>query len=399
MVKLFISLLIVVILVLLGVLFVQNDAGYVQIKYADFSVETSLAFGIAVVVVGGLLIQVVLRILLAIWRLPATLARQSEQRRKEKSHKLLNLGLIDLAEGRFEKSEINLLKLIDFAESPLINYLAAARAAQQLNKFDQRDNYLKLAHDANPQAEIAIGVTQAELQLASSQSERALATLTHLRTLAPKHDYVLKLLTKVYLRMHEWSLLCELLPDVQKKKLYKDEKLQELEMQTYTGCLDDAALKDDGSLLKVWSNIPKAYQTHSTLMLHYIDLAKRHSIESKQIEQLVVKSINQKWDISLLDYYGRLEVEDTTAQLAIAEKWLQEYGSSDILLLALGRICIRLKLWGKAQSYIEASIGIRATSESCMELANLLSREELNETEKACEYYRQGLELSLQGHK
>ena len=396
MVKFFISLLIVAILVLLAVLFVQDDPGFVLIKYADFSLETSLAFGIVAVVAGGLFIQIVLRILLAIWRLPVTLAKGSEHRRLEKSRKLLNLGLIDLAEGRFKQAETNLLKLIEFAENPLINYLAAARAAQQLSKFDQRDNYLKLAHDVRPEAAIAIGVTQAELQLASSQSERALATLMHLRTLAPRHDYVLKLLAKVYIRIQEWSLLFELLPEIRKKKLFKDEQLNELELKTYTGCLDEAAVKEDDSLDRAWSRIPKVNQAQAALILHYIGLVNRYSRNSKLIEQIVVKSINQQWNTDLLDYYGRLAVDDSSSQLNIAEKWLQDYGTSDVLLLALGRICIRLKLWGKAQNYLEASIGVRANADSCLELANLLNKEALHEPIKACKYYRQGLELCLQ---
>ena len=395
MVKLFISLLILIIAVLLAVLLVQEDAGFVLIKYADFSIETSLAFGIVAVVAGGLLIQLFLRFLLVIWRLPNTLAKRAEQRRFEKSRKLLNIGLIDLAEGRFEQAERNLLKFIDFAENPLINYLAAARAAQQLSKYDQRDNYLKSAHDVRPDAAIAIGVTQAELQLASSQTERALATLTHLHTLTPRHDYVLKLLTKVYFRIEEWSSLCELLPEVRKKKLFKDERLQQLELKAFTGCLDEAAVKEDDSLDKSWAKIPKNYQTQADLILHYIDLVKRYSRNSKLIEQIVVKSINQQWNSQLIDYYGQLQVEDSTAQLTITEKWLQDYGSSDALLLALGRICIRLKLWGKAQSYLEASIGIRSNAHSCLELANLLDSEELNEPEKASKYYRDGLELCL----
>lgn len=393
MVKLIISLLVLVIAVLLAVLFVQNDAGFVLIKYADFSLETSLAFGIVAVVVGGLLIQLVLRFLLAIWRLPATLAKQSEHRRFEKSRKLLNQGLIDLAEGRFEQAETNLVKLIDFAENPLINYLAAARAAQHLSKFDQRDNYLKAAHDVKPEAEIAIGVTQAELQLVSKQTERALASLTHLRTVAPKHDYVLKLLARVYFEIQEWSLLSELLPEVRKKKLFKDEKLKELEIKAFTGCLDEAVEREEVLLDKAWSKIPKTNQAQVDLILHYIELVNRYHLDSKLIEQIMVKSINKQWNTELVDYYGRLALEDSTSQLATAEKWLQDYGTSDILLLALGRICIRLKLWGKAQNYLEASIGIRPSAESCLELADLLNREELNDPETACRYYRDGLAL------
>ena len=131
MVKLIIGLLILVIAVLGAVLLVKDDPGFVLIKYGDFSLETSLAFGIVAIVVAGVLIQLVLRIFLSIWRLPQSLGKSAAQRRIEKSRKFLNQGLIDLAEGRFAQAETALLKLIEHADNPLLNYLAAARAAQR----------------------------------------------------------------------------------------------------------------------------------------------------------------------------------------------------------------------------------------------------------------------------
>lgn len=396
MVKLIIGLLVLVIAALAAVLLVKDDPGFVLIKYADFSLETSLSFGIVAIIVVGVVIQIILKMLLGVLRLPRSMGRNAANRRVEKSRKLLNQGLIDLAEGRFSQSETALLKLIDYTENPLINYLAAARAAQQQGKYDERDDYIKAAHDIKPDAEIAISVTQAELQLASSQTERALATLTHLRTVAPKHDYILKLLTKVYDQIEEWPQLCELLPEVRKKKLFKQEPLAIIEFKAYSGCLKSAALSDADSLEKAWSKLPKACQTDAEYILYYIGLITRYQHESKHVEQIIVKSLNQQWDPKLIGYYGQLSVQDSSAQLGIAENWLQDYGSSDVLLLALGRICIRLKLWGKAQSYLEASIGIKSTPESCLELANLLSREELKEPEKACKYFQQGLNDSLE---
>lgn len=395
MIKLIIGLLFLIILVLLAVLVVQKDPGFMLIQYGDFSLETSLAFGIVILVAAGVVLQIILRIGFSFIRLPRSMRARKQRRRTEKARRLLNQGLIDLAEGRFSQSETTLVKLIDYAETPLINYLAAARAAQQLGRYDQRDNYLKSAHDANPEAEVAIGVTQAELQLTAQQSERALATLTHLRTIVPKHDYILKLLGRVYFQIEDWSRLCELLPEIRKKQLFNDDKLSEFETRAYVGCLNQAVITEGDSLDKVWSRIPKTHQTGADLLLRYIELAEMHAEDTRQVEQLLVKSINQQWDPRLVDFYGRLKVDDTSAQLAVAEKWLQEYGNSDLLLLALGRICIRLKLWGKAQNYLEASIGIKPQAQACLELAELLEREELDQRDKACQYYQQGLKLSL----
>jgi HemY protein len=395
MVKFIFGLLFIVIIVLLAVLFVKDDPGFVLIKYADFSLETSLAFGVVAVAVAGLVIQILFRILLAFLHLPRTMGKSARNRRMEKSRRMLNQGLIDLAEGRFQQSEANLVKMIEHTENPLINYLAAARAAQQLERYDERDDYLKKAHEASPDADVAIGVTQAELQLASGQTERALATLNHLRTAAPKHDYVLKLLAKVYFQIEEWSQLCDLIPEVRRKKLFPEEKLTTYEFKAFNGYLETAAKKDQGGLDKAWSKLPRALQTNSAMILRYIDLVNKYEHDTRQVQQIIVKAISQQWDNQLVNYYGQLKVEDTSSQLATAEKWLKEYGSNDALLLALGRICIRLKLWGKAQSYLEASIGSRASSESCLELANLFNRNELKEPAKACVLYKRGLELSF----
>jgi HemY protein len=397
MLKYLMWLALLVIVVLAAVLLLRDDPGFLLLRYGDWSMETSLVVGVIAVIIGGLLIRLLLKLLLWLWRLPRLMKQRRLRRRQERARRLTNQGLRDLAEGRFYASEQSLLKLIDAVENPLINYLAAARAAQQQGKYDQCDDYLKSAHEADPDAEIAIGVTQAELQLSAAQTERALATLTHLRNIAPKHDYVLKLLARVYFRLEEWQKLCDLLPEVRKKQLFRGDKLEDIERKAYTGCLNEAARLGGDALDRAWRKIPKAVQSQPDLLMRYVDLAERHQQDSHQVEQIVVKAINQQWNPRLVDFYGRLAVADANAQLATAEKWLEECGNSDVLLLALGRICKRLKLWGKAQSYLEASCGIRPTAEACLELADLLGSGEVGEADKACDYYRQGLRLCLQG--
>lgn len=395
MFKLVMSILLLVIIILAAVLLVQNDPGFVLIKYADFSIETSLAFGIVAVIVAVVLLHIVWKIIRSLWRLPDSMKLQSQNRRFEKSRKLLNQGLIDLAEGRFEQAETNLIKLVDYSESPFLHYLIAARAAQLQGKHDERDNYLKAAHEARPEAEIAIGVTQAELQLAHQQTEQALATLSHLRMIAPRHDYIAMLLARAYYELEDWQPLVELLPEVRKKKLIKESRLKKMEAGAYEGMLSSIAISGDAAALeKAWYKIPRAQQTEPRLLLHYFDLINKAGIKIDSAENLLVKSLDSQWDDRLIDVYGRFNAGDANAQLKRAEKWLTDYSQNEILLLALGRICVRARLWGKAQGYLEASIGIRPTPACCLALAELFGKH-LKENEKAIKYYQMGLELSL----
>ena len=395
MVKLIVIILALAVAVLGAVLVVQDDPGFVLIKYADFSVETTLAFGIVIVFAAMLVLYFAFKLIRGIWRVPEAVRRGSQNRRFGKSRKLLNQGLIDLAEGKFSQAETNLIKLVEYSESPLLHYLAAARAAQLQGKYDERDSYLKAAHEARPEAQIAIGVTQAELQLAHQQTEQSLATLTHLRSIAPRHDYILMLLARAYYELEDWQLLAEILPELRRKKLLPDARLKKMESAAYKGMLDTVASGNKAAELEnSWSKIPRSNQTDPELLLHYLSLINRHGIKVDSAENLIIKSLDSQWDSRLIAVYGQFDARDANAQLKRAEKWLAECAQNENLLLALGRICVRARLWGKAQGYLEGSIGVRTTPECCLALAKLFG-EHLNEKDKASKFYKMGLELSL----
>jgi len=393
MVRVIIKLLLIVIVVLAAVLIVRDDPGFLMLRYRDYTVETSLAVALGLAILLAAALYYLVRILRGFLRLPGAMRRQAQNRRYGKARRQLNQGLIDLAEGRFEQAENHLVRLVEFSDSPLVHYLSAARAAQLQGKHDARDNYLKAAHDAAPEAELAIGVTQAELQLAHQQTEQALATLSHLHSVAPRHDYVTMLLARAYHELEDWPALVGILPDVRRKKLLRAKRIEEMERDGYCGLLARAA-GDQQAFEKAWSDIPKAAQGDPVILRHYLDTMARRGWHSNTAEQLLLKRLESNWDDRLIEVYGRYQSRDPNVQLERAEKWLGETGQNEQLLLALGRIAIRARLWGKAQGYLEASIGARATPAACLALAQLLE-EQLQQPDKAAEYYQRGLKLSL----
>ena len=392
-VKLLFLLLLLALIGLGAVLMVRDDPGLVLLRYRDYEVETTLAFALVALIVIVVAIYYCVRLLRGLWRLPRGMKRLSQDRRYSKVRRQLNQGLIDLAEGRFEKAENHLVRLVDFSESPLVHYLAAARAAQLQGKHDARDSYLKAAHEARPDAELAIGVTQAELQLAHQQTEQALATLMHLHGIAPRHDYVTMLLARAYYELKDWQALVEILPDVRRKKLIKEAKLVAMEVAGYCGILE-LATSSQSSFEQTWSKIPKALQADPRMIHLYLDLMAEQGWHNSHAEQLVLKSLDRQWNDDLIEVYGRFQAKDANVQLARVEKWLDDFGHNENLLLALGRIAMRARLWGKAQGYLEASIGARATPAACLALAELFDQQ-LQQPARAAECYQQGLKLSL----
>ena len=286
MVKFIVKLLILVIIVLGAVLLVRDDPGVLLLRYHEYEVETSLAFALVVLILAMIAIYYCVRLLRGVWRLPRSMRNQSQNRRFGKARRQLTQGLIDLAEGRFEQAENHLIRLVDFSESPLVHYLAAARAAQLQGKHDARDKYLKEAHEAKPDAELAIGVTQAELQLAHQQTEQALATLTHLHSIAPRHDYVTMLLARAYFDLKDWQALVEILPEVRRKKLLTEARLKEMEHAGYRGILDLAGA-DQAGFEQAWSKIPKTLQSDAVMMRYYLDLMARQGWYSGKASNLM----------------------------------------------------------------------------------------------------------------
>jgi HemY protein len=134
------------------------------------------------------------------------------------------------------------------------------------------------------------------------------------------------------------------------------------------------------------------------VLRYYFDILAHEGWLAGSAEQLLHKSLESRWDDSLIEVYGRYPAKDASAQLLRAEKWLDDFGHNESLLLALGRIAMRARLWGKAQGYFEASIGARMTPAACLELAQLLEQQ-LQEPEKAAEFYQRGLKLSVENRR
>ena len=184
-------------------LFLKQDPGFVVFGYRHWTLETSLGLFLLALVAGFAALYFLIRLGLHTLGFSPRLRNWRSARRRRHAHKQLSQGLIALSEGRWDVAEKRLARSAAACDVPLLNYLGAARAAQQLGLDDARDRYLRQAHDSDPAAELAVGLTQAELQLAHNQLEQALATLGKLRDIAPRHTHVLRLLMKLYRQLSD----------------------------------------------------------------------------------------------------------------------------------------------------------------------------------------------------
>ena len=83
--------------------------------------------------------------------------------------------------------------------------------------------------------------------------------------------------------------------------------------------------------------------------------------------------------------------DEARLRIERAERWLLEHERDPDLLAALGRLCAQAELWGKARSFLEASVSFEETRAARLELARL--EEKLGKTEVAQRHYRRAAEL------
>ncbi|MEJ2406478.1 MAG: heme biosynthesis HemY N-terminal domain-containing protein, partial [Candidatus Thiodiazotropha sp.] len=314
-------------------LWVKQDNGYVLIGYGQWTLEGSLALFTLIGLALFLLMHLSLRMLSRLWQMPERVAEWRRKRRILRAQRSLTRGLVEMAEGRWKVAERHLTRHAEQSETPLLNYLAAARAAQLQGEHGRRDDYLHLAHESMPSADVAVGLTQAELQLAHQQYEQALATLTHVRSLSPKHNYVLKLLKRLYQNLGEWKRLEEILPDLRRRKVISDKEYQVLEGQVVRERLQQEADSVD-SLVRYWQTIPKELRQDVDLLIDYCRMMLAVDA-GPRVEPLIASSLAKQWHSELVLIYGRIELNDPTHQLTVAEGWLKQHPEDAGLLLTL----------------------------------------------------------------
>ncbi|MCU7905243.1 MAG: heme biosynthesis protein HemY [Candidatus Thiodiazotropha sp. (ex Epidulcina cf. delphinae)] len=373
-------------------LWVKEDNGYVLLGYGQWTIEGSLALFSLAGLALFLLLYVAIRILSHLWRMPERAVNWRRKRRGQRARQALIRGLVELAEGRWKVAERHLTHYATQSETPLLNYLAAARTAQLQGEHARRDDYLHLAHESMPSAGVAVGLTQAELQLAHQQYEQALATLMHVRSLSPKHNYVLILLKKLYENLAEWRKLEEMLPELKRRKVIDENACQALEMRVCRERLRQEAGTID-TLVRYWQSVPKGVRQKQDIVIDYCRCMMALDAGSR-LEPLITAALQREWSAELVTLYGQIELADPSQQLTVAEGWLKDHQEDPVLLMALARLSLQNKLWGKGRRYLEAGIRIAPSAESYQQLGLLLER--LGETDAALQCFRAGLGLECE---
>jgi len=376
---------------------IAQDSGYVLISYDRFRYESSFWIFLGLIACLWLLAMVVHWVLGLLHTSGALVNPWSRRHRERRVSKASRSGLRELAEGQWSPALGHLRSAAEHDHHPLVHYLGAARAANELGEHEQSDELLRKAREREPESGLAVGLTQAQLQIARGQYGEARETLNALHSDNPRHPYVLTLLQQLYVQLEDWSALCRLLPELRKHRVLPAARLSELELLAWTAAIEQAGQppapgSEDAlqALNQEWQTVPSGLRNEPLLVRAYADGLSRLGADAKA-EEVLYAALKRQFDNRLVERYGRVRGQEPGRQLANAEGWLKANPENAELLLALGRISMRNALWGKARDYLEASLRFEHRPETCAELARLLAQ--LGDNERSNRLFQEGLGL------
>lgn len=360
----------------------KADPGLVRIQMWGWTVETSAL----VLMIGVVTIWLLIWILVRLWKMPAETARRI---REQRSLAQLEKGLLALTEGDWSKAERALQKSVGPDGRSTARYLAAAEAADGQDATDRAEWYLEQADSRNAKQKFLVELTRARILSSNGEFEAARPVLEGLHARRRRHTQVLDMLARCYRELGEWEPMLKLLPSMRKAGLVNDEQAEELRRDAAVAGL--RRMGDPEELRARFKALPRPMQRAAEVAAAYADRAIRLGAPEFTEEPLRV-SLKTQWDSRLLIPYGEAGTDDVSRRLKQCEKWLEAHPDDPWLHLALGRLCAREELWGKARHHMIRSLELEPTVAGYDALGQLLERKGELEVAMAC--FRNALRMN-----
>ena len=382
-----ISVLIIAVLAVALAMAGRYDPGYVVLVYPPWRMEISfISFVLIVVglVVGGI---VLMRLAALTLSLPSIVREQRERRAAKKRDENFVGGLKAYAEYRYQDAEQSLGQWQGDETRTGLARLLAARAAQEMRAVALRERHLQEAMDHG--AELAAQLFEVEAHLEAKDAAAALAAIQRAKGIAPQHTALLRFELKARQMTGQWDEVDRLLDALMRGNALEPGVATQSRRIAYTENLKRRT-EDDRGLLEYWKKIPAEFRLDPWVARAAARAFMQRGGHDTALDVLEA-ALNRDWHEDLVALYGEARGSNPARQIEQAEKWLHVHPRDAQLLLALAQLCSVQQLWGKAQSYLEASLAIAPSAEGHIRMAELKTQS--GQPGEACKQYQKALAL------
>lgn len=378
-----------------GALLAHYNDGFALLVLHPWRVEMSLNLLALLLLAGFILSYFLLRGLLLTLGLPERARAYRAQRQREQVARVLEEAIRLLFEGRFGHALRRAESAWQAGHAPGTAALIAARAAQRMREEEKVGLWLDRAREASPESAAAALMLGAEMALEMGDYASARRDLQILQQSHGRHIAALRLELRALQGLGDVEGVLKLVRQLEKRGGLQPEPARAIRSKTHQEALRQRG-GDAAALLDYFAALPAGEQDAPLVLatVRRLQALGADEAAASLIEQALAEG--REWSTELAGIYGGLACQDgggkaLTGRIARAEAWLTEHPRDAALLLSLGRMCECLKLWGKARSYLEASLAVGPSRAAHLLLARLL--DQLGETEVANRHFRLAAEL------
>lgn len=372
-------------------LIARINTGYALFVAPPYRVELSLNTFFLLAVLAFIAFYALMRILARLSRLPSDVRDARRKRQIGRARAKEDSAVVALIEGRHGKARQFAEESLAIPGSSPVNALIAARAALETREFAAADAALATPEARLPSLAVSRLMLESELALERGQPAEALTRLAELKKEAGLHTAALRLEMRALTAAGRHGEIPAIIDQLVKRKVYDGSQGDALRASAHAEVLaglahDAAGLRDYWNRLsendKLQSKVAKAAATS------FIALGA-----DRDAADIVARSLERRWDSDLVALYAECATADPTRQLEMAERWLADHNQDPALLYALGRLCERAQLWGKAQTYLEASLALDNGWRANLALGEMLAK--LGRNDQANAHLAAALKLAL----
>lgn len=370
----------------------SHNAAYVLLVYPPYRIELSFTLFIILLLIGFGLGYVLVRVILAAVNMPADVREFRQRHSKTKSRELLDEVLSAYFEGRYGAAERAAARAMELGETSALHPIIAARSAHELHEFEKRDAYLSSSEGKSIGDSTMRLMATTKFMLDQRNPREALKALQKLSESGVKgHVGALSLELKAQQQAGNWDEVLRVLDQLEKRESTDLASIEQMRQQAWLEKIRQQ--QDLAGLTACLKNMPGEYKQRSRIAATAAQALIQHDGYSLA-KQLLTDSLNAQWDSELAILYGDCGADDLVVQIEQAEKWLNLHSQDAGLLLALGKLCLQQKLWGKAQNYLDASISLNPSYAAYTALGRLTER--LGKSDAAFKYYQLAMTVGKQ---
>jgi len=370
----------------------RYNPGNVVLFYPPYRMDLSLNFFVVLQILLFVLLYALVRAFRATTGMPARVAEYRQRKREREGNKGLRDALKALFEGRFGHAEKAALRAADLPENAGVAALIGARAAHRMRQNVRRDQWLARIVD-DPAMKTARLMTMTELLVDDHQPEAALAAVRELNASGTRHIHALQWSLKAEQQAKNWPEVLRLVRSLDKHRALHPALSARLRELAYEDLLSDKA-HDAESIMRVWTTIPTVDRVKPYVACRAATALNARGLHD-EARQVAEESLKANWDERVVRSYRDAAAPAGSAallaQIEHCEGWLAERPNDPELALTLGSLCLKQKLWGKAQRYLEQALSDATdppmVREAHLKLAQL--HEALQQPEEAASHYRQ----------